>query len=94
MYGLETHDIAVPSDVRRSPFLVEKRFGPKRKMTNETNTSISGIAVLGDGVLTIYHNVFAAMPLNPQLFRGLKVRHFSLGEKQPGQVQDWIEISI
>jgi hypothetical protein len=44
------------------------------------------------GGLTIYHNVFAAIPLKIELFRGIAVAQFTLGEKVSGEFERWQEV--
>jgi hypothetical protein len=97
MYGLETHVLGVPKEMSKSPYLIDKKFGPKRKMTKDNNTSISAVAVLAKDVegipkLFIFHNIYAEIQLVPELFRSYGVRQFTLGEKVIGQFQDWKEI--
>jgi hypothetical protein len=99
MYGLETHVLGVPKEMGQSPYLIDKKFGPKRKMTQVDNTSISAVAVLaeddsGNPKLFIFHNVYAAIPLVPEIFRSYEVRQFTLEEKVVGRFQDWKEISV
>ena len=53
---------------------------------------ISAVAVLDSDGLTIYHNVFAVLPLPMELFTGIAVRQFTLREKQPGEFDMWREI--
>ena len=73
MYGLEIVEMAVPRDISIKPYIADRRFGAKKKMTEETNTSISAIGALvvtGPDLilkLRVYHNKFAAVPINPQL---------------------------
>ncbi len=43
MYGLEQVHIAVPRDTAVSPYVTGISYGPKRKMTEEHNTSKGGI---------------------------------------------------
>ena len=73
MYGQVVVDMAVPRDTSISPYIVGTRFGPNRKMTKTANTSISAIGALvvtaPDLILKlhIYHNAFAAVPVDPIL---------------------------
>ena len=61
-------------------------------MGAQFNTTISAVAVIDSGGLTIYHNVFAAIPLPVKLFNGIAMQQFTLGEKQPGEFETWREI--
>ncbi len=97
MYGLETHLLAIPQDPSQRPYLVEKKYGPKRKMTIDANTSISAVGVLAKDndlglQLSIFHNIYAAIPIPPQILRYLGVMQFTLEQKQVSQFSDWIEI--
>jgi hypothetical protein len=93
MYGFDTFILGLaPIYMREKPRLVDRRSGPGRKMGSQFNTTISAVAVLdGDG-LTIYHNKIAALPLPLEPFTGIAVRHFTIGEKQPGEFDMWQEI--
>ena len=97
MYGLETHVLAVPEDRNISPYLTDKKFGPKRKMSKEHNTSVSAVAVIstnleGIATLRVYHNIYAEIPLSPELFRRSNIRQFTVGEKVVGHLPDWTEV--
>ena len=92
MYGFDQYILGLaPVHMRKKPRLVDRKSGPGRKMGSQFNTTISAVAVFdGDG-LTIYHNVFAAIPLKPELFVD-RVRQFRLGEKRPGEFETWQEV--
>jgi hypothetical protein len=93
MYGFDQYVLGLaPVRMRKKPRLVDKKSGPGRKMGSQFNTTISAVSVLDSGGLTIYHNVFAAIPLNVELFSGIAVRQFRLGEKQPGEFDRWQEV--
>lgn len=97
MYGLETIVVAVPRNPRSSPYAIDRKFGPRRKMTPEHNTSVSAIGILSEhpnGLpeLVIYHNAHAALPLRPDLFSRYGVRQFKLAQPSPGTMADWEEI--
>ena len=97
MYGLETYVYGVPTDLRVAPFLKDAKFGPKRKMTEEHNTSISAVAVMmkpsDDRIeLRVYHNIHTAIPLDPDIMRFRDTYHFTLGEKNQGSLRDWVGI--
>ena len=73
MYGLEVVSVAVPQDPSVSPYRTGAKFGPDKKMTADANTSISAIGALvvtaPDRILElhVYHNPFAAVPIEPVL---------------------------
>jgi hypothetical protein len=93
MYGFDQYVLGLaPIHMRKEPRLIDRQSGPGRKMGSHFNTTISAVAVLdGDG-LTIYHNVFAAIPLRVELFSGIAVRQFRLGEKQPAEFEKWQKV--
>jgi hypothetical protein len=99
MYGLEQVHIAVPPIGSGQPLDVTRMsYGPKRKMTEEHNTSVSAIGVLflrgpDDVRLTVYHNKFASLPLDPALLASYGVEQFELdNDAAPGTTAQWREI--
>jgi hypothetical protein len=97
MYGFETIVIALPNDKSVSPYAVGKKFGPRRKVTPEHNTSLSAIATLikngNDKLeLKIFHNNYAAVPLEHRLFAHYGVVQYKLGEAAPGEIAHWVEV--
>jgi hypothetical protein len=99
MYGLETHQIAIPKQPDISPYLLDKKFGPKSRMTKNQNTSVSAVGVLYEGrerepLLCIYHNIFAEIPLKAESFSSPTIRQFTLGEKKGIELQTWYEICL
>ncbi|HSM98443.1 MAG TPA: hypothetical protein VLS47_05455 [Gallionella sp.] len=97
MYGLETIVVAVPRNPNASPYPIDRKFGPRRKMTPEHNTAVSAIGILsaqqnGMPALVIYHNAHAALPLRQELFSRYGVRQFKLAQPSPGAIADWEEI--
>jgi hypothetical protein len=96
MYGMEKIDLGVASNTFEVS-LKDCGFGSKRKMTPESNTSISAVAALYGGLeqhlsMCIFHNVYATMPLNSECFQGEKIRHYAIADKVTGQFQEWREI--
>lgn len=97
MYGLEQLHIAVPHQPSERPYAVGWGYGPKRKMTPSSNTSISALGVLfmsgPDSIhLHVYHNDHAAVPLDPGLLAPYGIPQYRLGEAEPGRNANWIEI--
>ena len=80
MYGLEVVNVAVPRDPSIAPYRTGTRFGPGKKMTRDANTSISAVGALvvtaPDRIieLHVYHNRFAAVPIESELLarRGIR----------------------
>ena len=93
MYGFDQIVLGfAPIYMRRKPRLIDRKSGPGRKMGAQFNTTISAVAVIDSRGLTIYHNVFAAIPLPVELFNGIATQQFTFGEKQPGKFETWREI--
>lgn len=97
MYGIEQIKIAVSPDPDFDPFVNDQGFGPKRKLTPKHNTTLSAVAVIygpseNDLSLDIYHNVHAKIKLRPEFINGPNVKHFTLKGKEPGELQDWVEM--
>jgi hypothetical protein len=97
MYGLEQVHIAIPLDPSVSPYAMGMSYGPKRKMTEEHNTSISAIGVLvltGPNTifLNVYHNKFAAVPLEPRLLEKYSIPQFKLEDEVPGNTTQWEKV--
>ncbi|MDE0002092.1 MAG: hypothetical protein OXQ29_05320 [Rhodospirillaceae bacterium] len=94
MYGLEVVHVTVPQDPSARPYATGGSFGPNKKMTNNTTTSISAIGALvvtaPDGVieLHVYHNLFAAVPIDPALLarRGIQQCRIDLDNRR------WVEL--
>jgi hypothetical protein len=96
MYGLENFVLAVPEN--DLPYVVDKRFGTKRKMTPDANTSISAIAALrrlhtGEVRLYVYHNKYAAIPLFPAVLASYPVPQYRLADATPGTFSQWDAIT-
>jgi hypothetical protein len=98
MYGLETATIIVPPHASKKPYLKHVKFGGKKKVAPEFNTTLSAILTLYEDwgshelFASIFHNVYAAHGLDPNVIRGLKIRHFSLPTKDGKIFKEWIEI--
>lgn len=97
MYGLEQIHIAVPPLGQGQPYATGTGHGPKRKMTETDNTSISAIAALvmtgpSNHILHVYRNRFAKVPLNPLLLQAYGITHYDLGVGDHGLASDWVEI--
>ena len=99
MYGLEQIYIAVPPIGEGQPYATGTGHGPKRKMTETDNTSISAIAALvmtgpSSHILYVYRNRFAKVPLNPRLLQAYGIEHYDLGVGEQGLASDWVEIQF
>ena len=96
MEGLDQRILAVPQDRRESPYTTGMKSGPKKKMTDMHNTSISGIGVLSTPPgapisLVVYHNRYAAIPIPTDKLQKLNVPQYCLSGN-PGGPSNWVEI--
>ncbi len=83
MQGLDVVPVDVPHDLSMQPQFQAARSGPGKKMTEQANTTISGIAVLeldpnGDPALHVYHNRLAKNSVDPEWLRAPRVTHWRL----------------
>ncbi len=97
MFGCEQVVLSVPQNGSAPVAVRDRKFGPKRKMTPQHNTSISAVAVMiAEGgeprELRIYHNPYGAIPLPPHWLPAEMVKHFKLAGKQPLHFQHWTMI--
>jgi hypothetical protein len=94
MFGFDTIVLTKPRDFS-APRVLDRKFGPKRKVTKEHNTSISALAVINKKVpnqLDVYHNPHAAIPFKRGLFQELGNKEYELEEKRPMRFQEWKEV--
>lgn len=91
MYGLEKIGLAV---AKTNVSVVDRGFGPKRKVTPSSNTSLSAVAALyarscHDLKLVVFHNIYAAAPLAWRDLSGPRIVHFTIETKERGAFQEW-----
>ena len=97
MYGLECVDVGFPTDIKIAPLIIDRRRGGKRKVTEQHNTTLSAVVTLHESINSeisaiCYHNIYAALPLNPEWMRFNNVVHYTLEEKQRLNFQEWVKI--
>ncbi len=96
MYGIEKIVLS-PDPAGNDLNVVDREFGPKRKVTPTCNTSLSAIGTLlrnseSEPLMAVYHNIYAAMPLPPGWLPEPRFVHYTLGRKNPGEFQEWTEV--
>ena len=96
MEGLDQVIVAVPRDQSESPYMTGTRSGPRKKMTETHNTSISAIGVLSTPpgapiCLTVYHNRHAAIPVPADALKKLNVPQYTLQGSESGPLT-WVEV--
>jgi hypothetical protein len=99
MYGLERIHISVPVNHYVRPHVTGMSYGPERKMTEKYNTSISAIGSLftprrDEIIFEVYHNKFAAVPLDPKLLAKYGIRQFILDDEIQGRTAKWKELVV
>ena len=97
MSGLEQVHIAVPRNPSEEPYTTGMSYGPKRKMTETDNTSISAIAALyatepNDLKLSLYHNKHAAIPIDSKEVGKYKIDQYILEEEVEGKTSGWKKV--
>ena len=96
MYGIET--ILITSNVapEGGAEVISRWHGARRKVSPKHNTTLSAVAVVSEKdnaiCLDVYHNMFARIPLSPDLLRLPSVKHYALEAEPYGQFPDWIEV--
>lgn len=94
MFGFDTIVLTKPRDFS-APKVLDRKFGPKRKVTKEHNTSISALAVINEiepNRLDVYHNPYAAIPFERGLFQRFSNKEYELEENRPMRFQEWKEV--
>jgi hypothetical protein len=98
MEGFEQVIISVPPiGSGERPSSLGMKHGGSRKMTKETNTSISAVALLcmpgpDKMLLQVFHNRHAAVPLDPALLMSAEVTHYVLRD-DPSRTTEWVEVT-
>jgi hypothetical protein len=97
MEGFDTVVLAVPKDPREEVRTLGTKAGPRKKMTQNDNTSISAIGVLsltkeGQPDIQIYHNRHAQVPLPPGIVAAVGIPQFQMSDGPEGAVRDWVRI--
>lgn len=94
MFGFDSIILTKPQDFSR-PEIIDRKFGPKRKITEDHNTSISALAVINKKEpvrLDVYHNPHAAFKFEYGFFSKFGNKEYRLDEKQLMRFQQWKEI--
>lgn len=95
MFGLDTIVLSVPQNYSRKPSVVDRKSGPKRKLTENHNTSISAVGVLQRNSeerleMLIYHNQHAEIHLNDEFANIHTATEYKVSERVKGQFHSWI----
>lgn len=95
MYGLQTLELTNLEEIYKKPQQLNEKFGTKKKMTKNHNTTISAVAVISADVnglpsLIIYHNYYAKHPLNERFLKNMKISQYKMSSVL--QFQEWEKI--
>ena len=96
MEGLDQVIFLVPNNISEKPHVSGSKSGPRKKMTQDANTSISAVAVLstppGEPIkIEIYHNRFAANPISPESLRRYEIPQYQLSDISE-EPSEWTEM--
>ena len=97
MQGLDTIPVTVPEDLNISPTFGNATSGPGRRMTEKDNTKISAVAVIRESSagmyeFDIYHNSFAANPIDPEWLRQSEIPHRRIPKDSTSSLTSWERI--
>ncbi|OFV97582.1 MAG: hypothetical protein A3H28_12715 [Acidobacteria bacterium RIFCSPLOWO2_02_FULL_61_28] len=94
MYGIESALISSAVAPEGGARILRRWYGPRRRLTSQHNTTLSGIAVMAsrDGAeigMRVYHNYFAAnvLPKTKLILPG--ILQFELEAEPEGRFPDW-----
>jgi hypothetical protein len=93
MYGIETALISPVPAPEGGATILKRWHGGRKKLTELHNTSLSAIAVMFSECDTpqmeVFHNWYAAVPLEPSTFRVNGVVHFRLAGPPSSDFPPW-----
>lgn len=96
MYGLYQVDITTSRGLGARVLSVARRLGGGRSMTLKHNTIVSGVAVLFESpkgpYLVVYHNRFAARPLQPDILRHPRIFQRWIREGNGSEFPKWVDL--
>jgi hypothetical protein len=98
MHGKYQVILSISNNASDPPQLKNKKFGGGKKVTSNTNTTLSAIMFLADGYdhprfARIYHNKYAKNPLPRDLISSSLIQNYELSDKEIGEFQEWILVS-
>jgi len=93
MFGLDSIVVSVPDSMNNMPQVLDKKYGPKKKLTPSHNRSISAVAVLTENSgtldLTVYHNHHAAIKIPAGVFKKIGCQEFILSNNNRNKFPSW-----
>jgi hypothetical protein len=81
MYGLQAVVVNVPTEPGMEPTWGGERFAGKRSVSPDYNRSVSAVVLIPQQprpatVLYVFHNDYARVPLDPEMFHFSSFRQF------------------
>ena len=96
MYGIESALISSEVASEGGAKILARWHGPRKRLTSECNTTLSGIALMDtdtpEVVLKVYHNYHAAIPLPGCKLMKLGIRQFEMPFEPGTTFPEWREI--
>lgn len=97
MYGIEMALITPEAAPEGGAKILERWYGPRKRVTAQHNTTLSAIAVMSneDGriLMSVYHNWHARTPLEEQVLALPGVEQFKLGHAPDTRFCQWRRIA-
>ncbi len=92
LYGQLAICLTIP---RTGPIISEPHLRGNRSFVPDQNTVVSALGILSQQQpteLAVYHNNFARAPIDPDLFRIVRVQQYRHYPAKPGVRPGWVEI--
>lgn len=98
MKGVDQIPVAIPKDPKQPVVFGEVESGGKRAMRSDINTTISAVAAIvaydDENIhLCVYHNCYAAVPIDPALLNISSIKQFRLPEASKHSLEkSWVPL--
>lgn len=93
LYGIETVLISPEAAPEGGAKILGQWYGMRKKATSRHNTTLSAIAVMSEKdssiLMNIYHNWYARIPLQRELFLLSGVEQFEMGQRPENSFGNW-----
>jgi len=98
MYGGEKIAFQMPDEPENEPVMTGWYFGGKRQMTEGERQYISAVGLIRINIdnvpeLDLYHNIFASLPLKPEIAISIASRQYTLPQRNTEVFREWVEIA-
>jgi hypothetical protein len=93
LYGIETALISSEAAPEGGAKILARWYGMRKKATAHHNTTLSAIAVISEaessGLMNVYHNWYARIPLERELFLLSGVEQFEMEQMPENSFSNW-----